>query len=76
MKLKDVSGLLPKDIPLCKDCPVGEKEIEIDVERVKSIIDKLKNWYWEDDGSPRMTEDELDYKLAQAIVKEFPIKVK
>lgn len=75
-KLKDIEGLLPskrKDLPLSQAdigfnnvlSRIGDKELEIDVERVKEI---LKRWNITDELGFR-------YKLAQVITKEFPVKV-
>ena len=82
MKLKNIEGLLPEGVVTALFYPyltlIAEKELEIDVEKVRHIIDntvlgtdelatlKIKDFYPKGTGK----------RIAQAIAKEFPIKVK
>ena len=86
MKLKDIEGLLPKDlkrfypksveyesIDFRRGCSkilseLGEKELEIDVERVYRTMKQFSDYYGMADGNVR--------KIAQAIAREFPVRVK
>ena len=72
MKLKNIEGLLPmpqegKHI-LVETAKLGEKELEIDVERVYLTMKQFSEYYGMADENVR--------KIAQVIAKEFPIKVK
>ena len=67
-KLKDIKGLLPENCHL--DWygfeEVANKEIELDVAKIEETL--ISNGVY---GSVKTAKD-----LAQAIAKEFPIKVK
>jgi hypothetical protein len=80
MKLKDIEGLLPKKMKK----PwypfevtrnewigyIGEKEIELDVEEIKTLLSKFEHCDF-----PYMWES-VRVNLAIAIAKACPIKVK
>lgn len=75
MKLKDIEGLLPNEGDIGIGCErtveaIGEKELEIDVERVKEIC---RNTDIVDTDYICHRDLEL---IAVTIAKEFPVRVK